>query len=99
MAPGHRVSRTFEHLESYYEVRILAGETALEHGEAKARAIFKRKRGFVHYWKRKVFNYSLFTITLHTYKIHLLTFLHIHLFHNDTKVDSVLSNIKRISLP
>lgn len=54
MVPGLRVPCTLEHLADYYELRILAGEAALEHGEAKTQAIFKRERGFVHYWKRKV---------------------------------------------
>eukprot|EP00026_Physarum_polycephalum_P005908 Phypoly_transcript_05947.p1 GENE.Phypoly_transcript_05947~~Phypoly_transcript_05947.p1 ORF type:complete len:331 (+),score=27.69 Phypoly_transcript_05947:825-1817(+) len=53
MAPGERIPRTLEHLAVFYELRVLTGEAALEHGEAKARAIFKHKRGFVHYWKRK----------------------------------------------
>jgi hypothetical protein len=67
MAHGPTLPRSLEHLADFYEVRILAGEAAVEHGEPKARAIFKRQRGFIHYWKRKV---------LLIYSTVLLVFIH-----------------------
>src|SRR5271163_1794298 len=85
MAPGLRVPRTLQYLEDYYELRVLAGEAALEHGEAKTRAIFKRKRGFVHYWKRKVENtsssYTCSTPSL-IFIVHMLNSItHLHRTH------------------
>jgi len=51
-----RAPRTEEHLGDYHEFRAAAGEAAVLQGEAKAHTIFKRKRGFISYWKCKALN-------------------------------------------
>ena len=66
-------ARSPKHLQAFYEIRERAGECTVIHGEGTASRIFKRKRGFITYWKTKVFyTYTIFLFVL-SINIHIIS--------------------------